>query len=219
MERKRKLLRRRAWRCPCPAAIFMNSPLVPKNSLGSEFFEVAVPRKPYYNPANLEKAGSRVKRKEFLQAISKPNSSSPPAYQRSGAARGRLFFRASRLGSSRSRFAPSYGKSLPPLCRDRCSPAAARGFSTAGTRIESRSHCPRVETPGRRLGARGERSASRSALSPSAHAPRAVARTGCARHQGFCRLSQLSRTRPDALFHLHATPHRSFLWHEYPLAV
>src|ERR1700721_3570730 len=94
MERKRILRRLRAWRCPCRGAIFMNSPLVPKNSLGSEFFEVAVPRKPYYNPANLEKAGSRVKRKEFLQAISKSSGAAPPAHQRSGAARGRLFFRA-----------------------------------------------------------------------------------------------------------------------------
>ncbi|MGC0772194.1 MAG: hypothetical protein WB543_04615, partial [Candidatus Acidiferrum sp.] len=63
----------------------MNSPLASKNSLGSGFFEVAVPLKPYYNPANLEKAGSRVKRKEFLQAINKSNGASPVAYQRSGA--------------------------------------------------------------------------------------------------------------------------------------
>jgi hypothetical protein len=58
----------------------MNSPLVSKNSLGSGFFEVAVPPKPYYNPANLEKAGSRVKRKEFLQAISKSNGAPDAAY-------------------------------------------------------------------------------------------------------------------------------------------
>src|SRR5271156_5685861 len=63
-----------------PAASFMNSPLVSKNFFESRFFEVAVSPKPYYNPANLEKAGSRVKRKEFLQAISKSNSTSPSAY-------------------------------------------------------------------------------------------------------------------------------------------
>jgi hypothetical protein len=59
----------------------MNSPLVSKNSLGSRFFEVAAPRKPYYNPAKLEKAGSRVKQKEFLQAINETIWASLDAHQ------------------------------------------------------------------------------------------------------------------------------------------
>jgi len=33
------------------------------------FFEVAVPPEPYYNAANLEKAPTSVKRKEFLLSI------------------------------------------------------------------------------------------------------------------------------------------------------
>jgi hypothetical protein len=58
----------------------MNLPLVPKNSPGSGIFDVAAPAKPYYNPANLEKAGSRVKRKEFLQEIGKSGGQAPLAY-------------------------------------------------------------------------------------------------------------------------------------------
>jgi hypothetical protein len=33
------------------------------------FFLVAAPLKPYYNPANLEKAGTGVKQKEFIRRI------------------------------------------------------------------------------------------------------------------------------------------------------
>src|SRR5271155_3060561 len=96
-----------------PAANFMNSPLVSKNSFGSGFFEVAVPPKPYYNPANLEKAGSRVKRKEFLQAISKSNSAAATAHQPGRAPCGHFLFRFTRLGSARPRFPASHGKPLP----------------------------------------------------------------------------------------------------------
>src|SRR5271154_3338382 len=112
-----------------PAASFMNSPLVSKNSLGSEFFEVAVPPKPYYNPANLEKAGSRVKRKEFLQAISKSNAAPPAAHQRGGASRGHFLLGIAGLGSARPCFASSHAEPLQALRRGGCSPAAARGFS------------------------------------------------------------------------------------------
>src|SRR5215472_11267040 len=48
---------------------FMNSPLATK-MLRERIFAVAVPRKPYYNPANLEKVGSCVKQKEFIRRIS-----------------------------------------------------------------------------------------------------------------------------------------------------
>jgi hypothetical protein len=59
----------------------MNSPPVSKNFSNSGIFEVAVPLKPYYNPANLEKAGTGVKRKEFLQAISNSSGASLAAHQ------------------------------------------------------------------------------------------------------------------------------------------
>src|SRR5271169_750073 len=99
-----------------PPASFMNSPLVSKNSFGGEFFEVAVPPKPYYNPANLEKAGSRVKRKEFLQAISKSSGSPLAAYQRGGSPCGHLFFCLARVGSARPRFSASHREPLPVIC-------------------------------------------------------------------------------------------------------
>src|SRR5208282_6376014 len=111
--REKILRKQRALLRQNPAANFMNSPLVSKNSLGSAFFEVAVPRKPYYNPANLEKAGSRVKRKEFLQAIGRSSGSPPPAHQRSCAPRRYFFFRLARLGSFGARFSASHQEPLP----------------------------------------------------------------------------------------------------------
>jgi hypothetical protein len=48
-----------------PASTFMTHPCAAK-IFDDRFFEVAVPRKPYYNPANLEKAGTGVKQKEFI---------------------------------------------------------------------------------------------------------------------------------------------------------
>jgi len=47
----------------------MTSPLIVMELRGAVFFEVAVPQKPYYNPANLEKAPTSVKHKEFLLTI------------------------------------------------------------------------------------------------------------------------------------------------------
>jgi hypothetical protein len=38
-------------------------------------------REPYYNPANLEKAGTGVKQKEFVQSIEKVAGSQAPADQ------------------------------------------------------------------------------------------------------------------------------------------
>jgi hypothetical protein len=40
-----------------------------KFSFLKQFFEVAALPEPYYNPANLEKAATRVKQKEFIQNI------------------------------------------------------------------------------------------------------------------------------------------------------
>jgi hypothetical protein len=45
------------------------------------FFVVAVPLKPYYNPVNLEKAGSGVKQKEFIGSIAKARRKPPAAHQ------------------------------------------------------------------------------------------------------------------------------------------
>jgi hypothetical protein len=44
----------------------MTSPLCREESFEDQFFVVAVPLKPYYNPVNLEKAGTCVKQKEFI---------------------------------------------------------------------------------------------------------------------------------------------------------
>src|SRR5260370_3796016 len=56
---------------PCPKEFFEN-----------QFFVVAVPLKPYYNPVNLEKAGTRVKQKEFIQRTAAPPPSTPPPPRR-----------------------------------------------------------------------------------------------------------------------------------------
>src|SRR5271169_2262262 len=161
-----------------PPASFMNSPLVSKNSFGGEFFEVAVPPKPYYNPANLEKAGSRVKRKEFLQAIGKSNGAPPAAHQRGGATRGHFLFRVARLGSAGPRFASSHGKPVPSLRGSRRSLAAARGISAPRARTESGRHRARLETPGCCFGARRKSSSPRAAIPAASHAARTLARTG-----------------------------------------
>src|SRR5271165_1772067 len=201
-----------------PAASFMNSPLVSKNSFGGEFFEVAVPPKPYYNPANLEKAGSRVKRKEFLQAISKSSSTSPSAHQRSGAPRRHFLLRLARLGSARPRFSTSNRKPIPSLRRSRRSPAAACRFSAPCPRTESRGHRARPKTPRCGFGAGGELSSSRPALPATAYSAWPVPRAGGAGDEGFGRLSQCARTRANALLDFHAAPHCAFLSHENPLA-
>jgi hypothetical protein len=54
-------------RCQNRASTFINSPLCREESFADQFFVVAVPLKPYYNPANLEKAGACVKQKEFIR--------------------------------------------------------------------------------------------------------------------------------------------------------
>src|SRR5580658_5771570 len=142
----------------------MNSPLVSKNSFGGEFFEVAVPPKPYYNPANLEKAGSRVKRKEFLQAISKSNGAPAAAHQRGGAPRGHFLFCLARLGSVGPCFAASHAEPLPTLRRGGCSSAPACGFSAPCEGTESGCHSPCIETSGCCFTAGRGRSSSRPAF-------------------------------------------------------
>src|SRR4029077_2846708 len=155
------VLRRQCARlCQNPAVDFMTSPLIPKNSLGSGFFEVAAPPKPYYNPVNLEKAGCSVKRKEFLQAISNSNGTPLAAHQRGGAPRGDFLFRSSRLGRAGPRLSAAHEDPLPYVRRGRCATVAARSILASRTRTESPGHRPRIETPGRRFGAGRERSTS-----------------------------------------------------------
>jgi hypothetical protein len=197
----------------------MNSPLVSKNSLGSGFFEVAVPPKPYYNPANLEKAGSRVKRKEFLQAISKSNSTSPSTHQRSGAQSGHFLFCLARLGSDGPRLSASHRKPVSSLRRGRRSSAAACRFSAPCPRTESRGDRARLETPGCCFGPRGDRSSSRPALSAVAHTARPVSRAGGAGNEGFGRFSQCARTRPNALVYFHPAAHCALLPNQYFVAI
>src|SRR5258708_29077070 len=91
---------------PCPKEFFEN-----------QFFEVAVSLKPYYNPVNLEKAGTRVKQKEFIQSIGGAPACAHTAHQRSGPPRGDFLVCVARLRSLRPRFAATYAEPLPPLYR------------------------------------------------------------------------------------------------------
>src|ERR1044071_6439381 len=75
----------------------MTSPLIPMPFCNTDFFEVAVPLKPYYNPANLEKAPTGVKQKEFLRPIATTQARTPPPHQRSGHPRGDFLIGAPRL--------------------------------------------------------------------------------------------------------------------------
>src|SRR6266700_1169549 len=78
---------------------FMTSPLAAKNLSRTNSSWLLVPLKPYYNPVNLEKAGTSVKQKEFIRRIGEGPSPAPLAHQRSGPTGGHFFFRSARLGS------------------------------------------------------------------------------------------------------------------------
>src|SRR5580704_16677356 len=71
-----------------------------KEFVADSFFAVAVPRKPYYNPVNLEKARTHVKQKEFVRRICQTRGTPPFAHQRSGAPPGHFFLGAARLGGA-----------------------------------------------------------------------------------------------------------------------
>src|SRR5205814_9710081 len=75
-----------------------------------QFFVVAVPLKPYYNPVNLEKDRDRVKQKEFIQSIGEARRPAPAAHQSSGPPCGHLFVRVARLGSPGPRLAAAHGE-------------------------------------------------------------------------------------------------------------
>src|SRR5271155_1224578 len=77
------------------------------------FFEVAAVAEPYYNPANLEKAGTGVKQKEFIRRIGKSRTGARAAHQRGGGPRGHLFFGAAGLGDSGAGLAAAPPQPLP----------------------------------------------------------------------------------------------------------
>src|SRR6266478_2766800 len=74
---------------PCPKEFFEN-----------QFFVVAVSMKPYYNPVNLEKAGTSVKQKEFIQSIGVAPACADTAHQRGGPPRGDFLLSVARLGGN-----------------------------------------------------------------------------------------------------------------------
>src|SRR5260370_15423733 len=87
----------------------------PKEFFEDQFFVVAVPLKPYYNPGNLEKAGTRVKQKEFIQRIGVPQARAHTAHQRSSAPRGHFLVRLALRGRPLHRFAATHAEPLPHL--------------------------------------------------------------------------------------------------------
>src|SRR6266852_3678998 len=109
----------------------MTSPLCHEDSFEDQIFVVAAPLKHYYNPVNLEKAGTSVKQKEFIRRIASAQATHA-AHQRSGAPRGHFFIGAARLGGAGPRLAAAHAEPLPPLYRIRCASAAARDFSAPG---------------------------------------------------------------------------------------
>src|SRR5215472_11885020 len=90
---------------------FMNSPLATK-MLEERIFAVAVPRKPYYNPANLEKVGSCVKQKEFIRRISRAAGNAVAAHQRGGSPGWDFFFCSAGLGGARPGNSTTHAKPL-----------------------------------------------------------------------------------------------------------
>src|SRR6266436_1294338 len=80
---------------------FIDSPLSLEVLILHRVFEVAVPRKPYYNPVNLWKARGDVKKKEFIRAIGFARCWQFFAHRRSRPARRNFFVSFARLGSAR----------------------------------------------------------------------------------------------------------------------
>src|SRR5258708_3814160 len=91
---------------PCPKEFFEN-----------QFFEVAVSLKPYYNPVNLEKAGTRVKQKEFIQSIGGAPACAHTAHRGGGPRRGDFLVGVAGVGALGPLSAATYAEPLPPLYR------------------------------------------------------------------------------------------------------
>src|SRR6266478_5345114 len=204
--------------CRKRASAFMTSPLAVNNFVHFLFFEVAAPLKPYYNPVNLEKAGTGVKQKEFIHRISEARGASSLAHQRSRAPRRDLIFRVACLGGPWPRHAAAHAKPLSPLYRSRRALAPARDFSPPRSRPQSCRHRSCVETPGRCFRCWGNAGASRSAFPAPANAAGTLPRAGSASHRRVRGVSQQPRARPEALLDRHASPHRPLLSQQHPLA-
>src|SRR5258706_12500529 len=105
---------------------------LPQRVFREPFFVVAVPLKPYYNPVNLEKAGTRVKQKEFIQSIGGAPARAHTAHQRSGPPRGDFLLGVARLGGFGPGHTAAYAEPLPPVHRVRRAFAAACDLSSPG---------------------------------------------------------------------------------------
>ena len=94
---------------------FIDSPLSLEVLIWHRAFEVAVPRKPYYNPVNLWKPRGEVKQKEFIRPIGFALAGRLFAYQRSRSPRGNFFFRITCLGNARAHQTGAHSQPLSPL--------------------------------------------------------------------------------------------------------
>src|SRR5216684_2336769 len=212
---------RRPIECSCRkrASTFMTSPLAPKSFFENQFFEVAVPLKPYYNPVNLEKAGTRVKQKEFIQSIGGAPARADTAHQRSGPPRGDFLLGVARLGGPGAGVTAAYAEPLPPVHRIRRASAAARHFPSPGPWTQSRRYRPCPQAPGCCFCSGEEFTASRTTFPPLANPARSLAGASGSRHWCLRGLSQRSRARPDAFLDCHAAPHRALLPHQHSFAL
>src|SRR5260370_14453326 len=191
----------------------------PKESFENQFFEVAVPLKPYYNPVNLEKAGTRVKQKEFIQSIGGAPACAHTAHQRSGPPRGDFLLSVARLGGLGPGYTTAHAEPLPPVHRIRRALAAARDFPSPRPRPQSRRYRPCPQAPGCCFCSGEEFTAPRTTFPPLANPPRPLAGTSGSRHQCVRGLSQRSRARPDAFLDCHTAPHRPLLPHQHSFAL
>ena len=144
---------------------------------------VAVLLKPYYNTVNLEKAGTSVKQKEFIQSIGGAQATTHIAHQRGGPPLGDFLLCVARMGSLGPRFTATYAEPLPPLYRVRCAFAATRDFPSPGTRPQSRRHRPRAQAPGSCPCSCEKFAPPRATIPPLAHPPRPFAGSSGSRHR------------------------------------
>src|SRR6266436_1757465 len=128
---------------------FIDSPLSLEAWIWHRIFEVAVPRKPYYNPVNLWKARGDVKKKEFIQAIGFARCHRIFAHQRSRAPRGNFLFRVARMRNSRPHHAATHAQPLPAVQRSGRASLEACHLSAPRARIESRCDRSRSKAPRR----------------------------------------------------------------------
>src|SRR5260370_33121949 len=142
-----------------------------KEFFENQFFVVAVSLKPYYNPVNLEKAGTRVKQKEFIQSIGGAPARADTAHQRSGPPRGDFLLGVARLGGLGPGHAAAHAEPLPPVHRIRRALAAARDFPSPGPSPQSRRHRPRAQAPGSCFCSGEEFTAHRPTFPPLANPP------------------------------------------------